>query len=374
MVIIRRARNRQLPFKDRFDYSKEPRKILVRIPNWIGDGILSIPATEAIKKNYCNAELTVIAKSWVAPVFFNNPWVDRVIEYDIAGRHRSIVGKWRLIGDLKREDFDLVVLFQNAFEAALLTFLAGIPSRIGYNRDFRGPLLSHPVAVDPGIGKRHQVYYYLDLLKVFDNEVTAKPAPKLYLKAQEEDWAGRFIVGEGVEDVLIIGMAPGASYGPAKRWGSEKFAEVAQRLIAEYRAKVIVFGDKGDYSICREIVERTGGRALNLAGRTTLRQFISLANRCSLFITNDSGPMHIASALGVPTVAIFGSTDSTLTGPLNENSIVVKKDTECSPCFKRTCSEGDYRCLKGITVEDILRPSFEIIEGMGKDVKRSCLS
>ena len=344
------------------------------MPNWIGDGVLSIPATEDVKKAFPDAELTVITRPWVTPVFYNNPGVDAIIEYDINGRHRGLAGKWKLIEDIKKKRFDLAILFQNAFEAALLTFLAGIPARVGYKRDLRGPLLSHSINVDPSVLEKHQVFYYLALLERFGVEVDDHPKPKLYVTSEEENWGRECLVREGMVGSIVVGMAPGASYGLAKRWESERFAAVAGMLIKKYGVKVILYGSKDDYNVCEEIVDKCGRNALNFAGKTTLRQFISLVNLSTLFITNDSGPMHISAALDVPTIALFGSTDHTLTGPLSENSVVIKKDIECSPCFNRTCHKGDYRCLKEIKVEDVLQASLRIIEGkgIGNDVQRGC--
>lgn len=352
------------------------KKILIRVPNWIGDGVLSIPATEAVKMAFPDAELTIMTRPWVLPIFDNNPYVDNIVGYDINGRHKGPAGKLKLIGDIRKEGFDLAILFQNAFEAAFVTFLAGIPVRVGYKRDLRGPFLSHSINVDPLILEKHQVFYYLTLLERFGIDVDDHPKPKLYVTPEEENWARESFIKEGMAGNIVVGMAPGASYGPAKRWESERFAELAERLIKKCEAKVILYGGKGDFKICQEIADKCGSNAFNFAGKTTLRQFIALLHLSSLFITNDSGPMHISAALDVPTVALFGSTDDTLTGPLSENSVVIKKDIACSPCFNRTCHEKHYNCLKEIEVADVYQIALKIIEekGMKEDVQRRCIS
>ncbi len=352
------------------------KKILIRTPNWIGDGVLSIPATEAVKKGFPDAELTIMTRPWVTPLFYNNPIVDAIIEYDIHGRHKGLTGKSKLIGDIRKEGFDLAILFQNAFEAALLTFLAGIPVRVGYKRDLRGPFLSHSINVDPLVLKKHQVFYYLTLLERFGIDVDDHPRPKLYLTPEENNWARESFIKEGMAGSIVVGMAPGASYGPAKRWEGERFAELADMLIKKCEAKIILYGGKGDFKICQEIADKCGNNAFNFAGKTTLRQFIALLHLSSLFITNDSGPMHISAALDVPTVALFGSTDNTLTGPLSENSVVIKKDIACSPCFNRTCHEKHYNCLKEIEVADVYQAALKIIEekGIKENVQRRCFS
>lgn len=350
------------------------RSILVRAPNWIGDAVLCLPSIEALKAGYPGAEITVLARPWVSPVFLSAPFVKEVIDYDSPGRHHGIVGMWRLIRELKKNSFDMAVLFQNAFEAALIAFLARIPVRVGYATDLRGGLLSHPVKLDMEIRKRHQVFYYLNIIsKVKSQGSGACPQmyllgvrshqPKIYLTAEEKKWAEDFLQGKGIGDNIVVGIAPGASYGPAKRWMADRFAEVTRKLVNDYGAKIILFGGKDDRNICNDVLN--GMQGVNLAGEIDLRKSIALLSRCNLFITNDSGPMHIAASLGVPTVAIFGSTDPKLTGPLGDNARVVQKEIECSPCFERQCSKGHYNCMKMITAQDVYDAAGVFLEGKG---------
>jgi heptosyltransferase-2 len=356
------------------------RSILVRAPNWIGDAVLCLPALEKLKTDYPEAEITVLARPWVSPVFFNNPVVKRIIDYDASGRHHGIAGKWRLTRELKKNSFDMAVLLQNAFEAALIAFLTRIPVRVGYATDLRGWFLSHPVKLDPEIRKRHQVFYYLNIIskvKSQESEVRSKNKdiigdgfeldkkikPNIYLTAEEKTWAEDFLQGKGIGDNIVVGIAPGASYGPAKRWLAEGFGEVARRLVDEYETKVVLFGGKDDRSICNGVLN--GMQGINLAGEVDLRKSIALLSRCNLFITNDSGLMHIAASLGVPTVAIFGSTDPKLTGPLGDNVRVIKKEIKCSPCFERECREGHYNCMKIITAQDVYDAATVFLERKG---------
>ncbi|MEK7802863.1 MAG: lipopolysaccharide heptosyltransferase II, partial [Deltaproteobacteria bacterium] len=301
--------------------------ILVRVPNWIGDAVLCLPALEALKTACPQAAITVLAKPWVSPIFLNNPSVKQVIDYDISGRHRGIFGKWKLIKDIRKYGFDSAVLFQNAFEAAMIVFISGIPVRIGYARDLRGFLLTNPIKLTSDIKKTHHVFYYLNIISKIRSqesevrsqnkdtrgggfELDKKIKPKIYLSAEEKNWAEGFLQGKGIGDNIVVGIAPGASYGPAKRWMAERFTEVARRLTANYDAGLILFGGMDDMVICGEVLK--GLKGLNLAGEVGLRQAIALISRCNLFITNDSGPMHIAASLGIPVVAVFGSTDPNL--------------------------------------------------------------
>lgn len=334
------------------------KKILIRSPNWIGDAVLCLPAIEKIKSLYPQAELTVLAKPWVSPVFLNNPVIKRIIDYDKEGRHSGIAGRWRLIKDIKNCGFDMAALFQNAFEAALIAFLARVPVRIGYARDFRGMLLTNPVRLDSDIKKAHQVFYYLNIVNRLNKNYSHQP--KIYLTKGEKVWAKKFLHDRGIDDEIIIGIAPGASYGPAKRWMAERFSEVAGRLANACGTKLVLFGGKDDMEICGNVLGGLTG--LNLAGEIDLRKSIALIGRCNLFITNDSGPMHIAASLGIPTVAIFGSTDPKLTGPIGDNVMVMKKDMECSPCFERECRYGHYNCFKMITEDEVYRASIKFLQ------------
>ncbi|MEK7841269.1 MAG: lipopolysaccharide heptosyltransferase II, partial [Deltaproteobacteria bacterium] len=354
------------------------KKILVRVPNWIGDAVLCLPSLEALKAVYPQAEITVLAKPWVSPVFYNNPFVKKIIEYDRAGRYNGVFGELRLVQDIKKDFFDMAVLFQNAFKAALIAFMAGIPIRAGYSRNLRGLLLTHPIRFDADIKKVHQVFYYLnivtDLSKGLQHDKGAlRPAfgiqPKIYLTKEEKDWAEGFLNGKGIGSGVIIGIAPGASYGPAKRWMAERFKEVAERLVKDNGVRVILFGGKDDRGICSTVLDGVTG--LNLAGEIDIRKSIALINRCNLFITNDSGPMHIAAALGIPTVAIFGSTDPNLTRPLGDNVRVVKKYIECSPCFDRECRYGHYNCMESVTADDVYDVVKELLvaRGQGAEVR-----
>ncbi len=328
------------------------KKILVRGPNWIGDAVLCLPALEGVKRLFPGSSVTLLVKPWVEGVFRCHPSVDRVVVYNED--YGGVRGLLRLSMDLRREGFHMAILFQNAFRAALIAFLAGVPERVGYNRDMRGPLLTHPIEVTPGIGRMHQVYYYYNIVAAlggWDLPGSLRPRIRPPEEVAPFDVPGPF-----------VGMSPGASYGPAKRWIPERFASLGDRLV-DMGFKVVIFGGKGDEEVCHAVSTAMKRPSLNLCGRIDLPTFVSTLSRSSLFITNDSGPMHIASALDVPTVAIFGSTDPGLTGPLGERSVVVKKDVECSPCFERECPFGHYRCLEEIGIEEVMDGVRRLLQG-----------
>jgi len=340
-------------------------KILIRATNWIGDAVMSIPALAAIRRRFPKAEIVVLARPWVADIYAGESSIDRVIPYHAARGLRDWAAKWTLAGELRRERFDCAILLQNAFEAALLVRLAGIPKRIGYDRDGRGWLLTDAVNVPkPGDIPRHERFYYLELLRragIVD-AIPASDAIRLEgAREAAERGAARF--GELGIRLPTIGVSPGAAYGGAKRWLADGFAEAAGRIAVEHGASVVLFGAEPERPLCDQIAESVRARglpAVNLAGRTTLREFIDLAAACRLFLTNDSGAMHIASAVGVRTVAIFGATDELATGPTGSLARVVRESVECSPCLFRECPI-DHRCMTRVTPDRVADVALELL-------------
>jgi heptosyltransferase-2 len=339
--------------------TKRAEKILIRGVNWIGDAVITLPAIRAVRKAFPDARISLLVKPWVSSLFKENPYIDEIILYD--------TGRLKLIKDLRERRFDVAILLQNAFDAALITWLARIPRRIGYRRDFRGPLLTDAISVGRAREKRHQVYYYLDLLEHIG--IKAEDAqPYLHLLYEEREKARETLKGAFGDDYKapIIGINPGATYGPAKRWPAERFAELISRIINELNGRIIIFGSPSEVELANEIVTSASrithhaSHILNMAGETDLRELAAFISECDAFVTNDSGPMHMASALFVPTVAIFGSTDPATTSPFGEGHMVVTKNLPCSPCLERECPEGHLRCMDEITVNDV----FNALKGL----------
>jgi heptosyltransferase-2 len=322
-------------------------KLLVRATNWLGDAVMSIPALREIRRSFPRWEIVVLARPWVADLYRREDFCDRILTYEHSGRHAGLRGKLRLAAELRRERFDCAVLLQNAFDAALLAWAAGIPRRIGYARDGRQLLLTEPVAIPrPGDLPEHQRYYYLELLRraglIEDvpecNEIRLAGAAE----ASKSGWA--LWSQHGFVAERWIGVSPGAAFGGAKRWLPERFAESASQLSGELNAEVAVFGSAAETELCESVAGQIGPRAHSLAGKTTLAEFIDLAATCAVYLTNDSGPMHVASALGVPTVAIFGATNHVATGPTGEWARIIREPVDCSPCMLRECPI-DHRCM-----------------------------
>ena len=349
---------------------KEPQKIVVRAANWIGDAVLSLPALEALRARFPEAQIVLLAKPLVSDVYRYLSIADRQIIYDPQGEHRGVAGFGKLVRQLREEQFDAAVLFQNAFHAAWMAWRARIPVRIGYARDGRARLLTNALEVPPAAVCGHQAYYYLQLL--FRAGIIERPEPprpleevRLVVQPDEKNWAVRRLESLGLHGPrFLIGIVPGASFGPAKRWPAARFAELADRLITALNADVLIFGSEAERELAGEVAQEMEHTPVVVAGETTLRQAMAMLEHCRLAVTNDSGPMHVASALALPVVAVFGSTDAIATGPFGPFSRVVQNPVTCSPCGLRACPI-DFRCMEGLGVAAVYRVALELVKQLG---------
>ena len=340
------------------------RRILIRATNWIGDMVISLPALEAVRNNFPESEIVILARPWVVPLIEHHPSVDRIIPIgkgkDFFTRFMEFI---RVAGMIRRSKFDLAILFQNAFGAALLTYMGKVEVRVGYDVDFRRFLLSHPVTRDKSVMESHQVEYYIAILRAMGWDVKTGN-PMLYVGEKDSKSVNSLLLREGISPKdELMGLSPGAIYGPAKRWPAERFATIGDWAAERWGTKVVIMGSSRETDICRFLAERMKYAPLNLCGRTTLGQAMALIKRCNFFVTNDSGLMHIAAALDVPMVAIFGSTDHVATGPLSKKAKIVRIQTDCSPCLKAECPT-DFRCMLGIDPENVWRELETLKEHM----------
>ncbi len=333
-------------------------RILVRATNWVGDAVMCLPALRALRERYPKAHITILARPWVADLYRREPFADSVMLLEGGRGAKDLGAKWATAKELRGRGFDCALLLQNAFEAALIAWLARIPVRIGYHRDGRGLLLTRAVTV-PKAGElpRHERFYYLELLRRAGviGKLPESDAIRLDCAPRAREAGLRRYAEMGFSGG-VIGVSPGAAFGTAKRWYPDRFAEAAVRLARQQGAAVAVFGSTGERELCDGVTSAIGSQGIRVhdfAGETTLSEFIDLAAACRLYLTNDSGAMHIASALGVPTVAVFGATDHIATGPTGAHSAIVRQEVECSPCKLRECPI-DHRCMTRVTVAQVV--------------------
>lgn len=340
--------------------------LLVRAVNWLGDAVLTTPALGALRAARPEVRIELVARPAVAELFRGHPDVDGVLVYDKAGRHAGARGMLRMARELRRRRYGAAILFQNAFDAALLAFLAGIPDRSGYATDGRRMLLSRSVPVTEEILRLHHAEYYLRLLSGLGIPVPPSPALRLHVAPEEREAMRARLETMGVPGGRrILGINPGATYGSAKRWFPERFAAVADALSEEWDASVALMGSAPERPLAEEIEAAMRRRPANLSGRTTVRELMALLASCSFLVTNDSGPMHIAAALGVPIAAIFGPTDWRATSPWTRRARIVRVDVDCSPCRRRECDRG-HECMKGVTAEMVVDAARDLMaEGAG---------
>ena len=331
----------------------EIRRILVRATNWVGDMVISLPALEAVREIFPESTITVLARPWVIPLLENHRAVDRIMPLEKGRGCLADLGEIIAVSrKIRSMGFDLAILFQNAFEAALLAYMGGVRFRIGYNTDWRGPLLTHSVVMDEGISRLHQVEYYLSILRAMGWEAKTRD-PALSVGESDMDSIHAELLAEGIgRDDLVIGLSPGAIFGSAKRWPPERFAVVGDWAAERWGCKVAVMGSRGEQEICAAVACSMKNRPVNMCGKTNLRSAVALIKRCRYFVTNDSGLMHVGAALGVPMVAVFGSTDHLATGPRSSKARVVRHEVECAPCLRPVCPT-DHRCMKGIEPERV---------------------
>jgi len=340
------------------------RKILVRAVNWIGDAVMSTPALAAVRETFPLAEITLLANPLVGQLLQGHPAINRVLIFDRKGNHRGLGGRIRLARMLARERFELAIMLPNSFDSALIPWLARIPVRIGKASDGRSLLLTHRFRPSEADKTLHEVDYYLGLLRAF-GIMGGVSQPWLTTTADEDRAAALLLADHGISGGdLLLGINAGASFGSAKRWYPERFAGVAASLAKSRGAQVVLFGGPDEQELVGVIQQELGGHCLNLAGKTTVRQLMALIKRCTFLVSNDSGPMHIAAAFGVPLVAIFGPTDQTGTAPFSDQAVIVRQETDCAPCKLRACPT-DHRCMTAVTVDDVVQAAEQVWKSGG---------
>ena len=353
-------------------------RILVRCVNWLGDAVMTTPALLRLREKFPDAHIALLAPEKLRELWLQHPAVDEIISFAARESVLAVAKK------LRAEKFDLALVLPNSPRSALEVFLAGIPQRVGYARPWRNFFLTQTAApradavkmhkrseseiqqlisAKPEAGSRkpeipktaHQVFEYLNLAAALG--ANPEPlAPELAVTPDEIETAKKKFILENITQP-VFGLNPGAEYGPAKRWPVENFIAAAREIQQRTNCVWILFGGKSDAAITNQIESAIGNREsaiFNLAGKTSLRELMALLKLCRVLLTNDTGPMHVAAALGTPVVVPFGSTSPELTGPIfSATAKILKSDAACSPCFLRACPI-DFRCLTGISVERVV--------------------
>jgi heptosyltransferase-2 len=330
-----------------------PQRILVKQVNWLGDIVMSLPALRAVRRAYANAHLALLIKSELASFFEGSAWIDEVIPYRLRSGIAGLADRARIIADLRRRRFDTAILFPDSLDAAVWVAAAGIPVRTGYVRDARGWLLTHGVARTAAALRGHQVAYRLQMLEsalgIEGDKGDVAPDVAVAARQAMQGWLAKSRKKTG----KLIALAPVAAYGPAKEWPAAFWAALVNLLDERHGCECVLVGSPAERARCDAIHAACRGSSMVAAGETSIGELIALLSLCDGFAGNDSGAMHVAGALGIPTVGIFGSTSPERTGPLGPRTKVIYRGLECSPCLQRTCRFGHYNCLTEISVEEV---------------------
>jgi len=334
--------------------------ILIIAPNWIGDAVSTQPLLANLKALYPNSKIDVLASAWVAPIYRACSEVHEVIEAKFEHQKLQWHLRKKLAKEIEAKKYQTCFVLPNSFKSALIPWLANIPFRIGYRGEMRFGLINLALDNPSKINRPPMVEHYLALSQLLKDDAPIQPEkliPRLNVSSSAKQSVENKLQNTNISSDLIYVMCPGAEYGPTKRWPTEHFAVLAQKLIAEKPSiQIVILGSKSDHSLAYEITSQVKHHTNihNWCGNTSLDEAIALIGMSKAVVSNDSGLMHIAAALRIPQVAIFGSSDPAHTPPLSDKAEVIWLNMPCSPCHKRVCPLGHLKCLKDILPGQVL--------------------
>lgn len=347
--------------------SKPIERIVVRGANWVGDAVMTIPALRQLRRLFPKAHITLATRAWAKGLFAEAEFLDAVQVHTGSGL-RSVV---RQVRQWRQGNFDLAVLLPNSLETALVASLARVPLRIGYATEGRQPLLTHPLQVPEWRSSKHEVFYYLRIVAELEWLTTHEQS---FLNTQPdgslEVSVGRQMAGRdslrrfGVsgEALALVALCPGSVNSRAKRWPAERYAALADRLIEELGAQVLLIGSAAETEVSLEVARKMRNQATVLTGHTDLAELVAILSLVDLLVTNDTGPAHIASALGRPTLVIFGPTNPLTTRPFSPFAEIVRQPPDCAPCMLRDCPI-DHRCMTAIAPDEVFNRARTMLSG-----------
>jgi heptosyltransferase-2 len=333
-------------------------RVVVRGANWVGDAVMTVPALRELRRLLPRAHVTLATRPWAKDIFDGADFINDLLIIDDKARGvRSFVQQVR---QWRARRFDLAVLFPNSIESALVAFTARVPARVGYSTQSRGEFLTHPLDVPAWRSTRHEIYYYLNIVNELEralggDALSDEREPQFALDVSDARRAGALAILErhGVDlSRPLVALCPGSTNSRAKRWHAERYAALADRLITEAGASVILIGAREELDVTREVLAAMRQKPVVLTGETTLAESTAILSLTSLLVTNDTGPAHLASALGCPALVIFGPTNPLTTRPFAPNAEIIRRPPDCAPCMLRDCPI-DHRCMTAITVEDV---------------------
>ena len=341
-----------------------PSKIILRVPNWLGDSFMATPAVARVREIFPKAHLAVLCRPHFASFWKSFPGVDSVFVLDSKGRHAGLSGFFLAARELAAERFDLSLTFPLSFSSAFLFFLSRIPKRAGYASEGRSPFLTRAISL-PAARKSHLTAEYIRLVeRAFDQAPSSAPRALQASKAGEKE-AAALLKRHRLSREGLIALGPGATFGPAKRWPLPYWKQVMEKILQTRTESLLILGGREETAYLKPLLDHFAKgpwakRVRLMAGETSVTGLVSLLARCKVLITNDTGPMHAVAAAGTPTVALFGSTSPTWTRPFGLGHEVIYHHEQCSPCFQKTCPIG-YLCLHHIKAGEVLKAAEKIL-------------
>jgi heptosyltransferase-2 len=336
-------------------------KIVVRGTNWVGDAVMSVPALRELRRIFPESKITLHTRSWARGIFENADFIDEILTFESeTSALRTVLAQAKIY---RENRFDLTVVFPNSFESALIAKLGKVRRRFGYAKEGRSLLLTNAVKIPAWKNQRHEVFYYLNLIAEIENEcfgakTVLQNEPRFDLTVSEERkrLARKFLEVSGVNlQKKIVAFCAGSTNSNAKRWQTESYAELNDKIQIELGASVVLIGAKNELDTSIEVAEKSKTKPIILTGKTDLAEASAILSVCDLLVSNDTGPAHISAALGTKTLVIFGPTNPLTTRPWD--SEIVYKNVECAPCMLRECPI-DHRCMTRISAAEV----FEIAE------------
>lgn len=333
-------------------------KILIRGANWIGDAVMTIPAMRELRRLFPDAEITLYTRPWAEGIFRDADFIDRILTIEaLRTNFRDTLSEAK---QLKKNKYDIAVLFTNSFQSAAVVRLAGIPARFGYACEGRGVLLSDAIKTPIWKDERHQAFYYLNIIEQIEKRIlgsnsvaASNPVCKLTVTDERRRNACLLLENAGVDRTKkIVAFGPGSTNSMAKRWGEAKFAELGQRLQTELGANIILLGSESETDVSRTVCALTDVDMIDLTGTTDLAEATAILSEVNVFVSNDMGLAHVAAAVGTKTIVIFGPTNDVTTRPFGGNAEVIRHPVECSPCMLRECPI-DHRCMTRVSVDEV---------------------
>src|SRR6266545_2316665 len=352
-----------------------PKNIVVRGTNWVGDAVMTIPALREIRRLFPSAQITLASRSWAKGLFAGAEFIDEFQVHKGSGL-RSVV---RQVRQWRKQNFDLAVLLPNSLETALVASLARVPLRIGYATDGRQALLTHPLEVPEWRNSKHEVFYYLKiaaelewLIKREQTFLNTQPDGSLEISIGRQGAARDFLRARGVRNIsdgrAMVALCPGSINSRAKRWPAERYAALGDRLTDELQAEVILIGSVAEVEVSLEVSRQMRNLPVVLTGQTDLAELVAILSQVDLLITNDTGPAHIASALGRATLVIFGPTNPLTTRPFSPLGEILRRPPDCAPCMLRDCPI-DHRCMTAITPDHVFERSVAILQAQSDNLR-----